>query len=81
MAMTGCAGSSHRCGLSAAELQAKNERWLVVCANVFGLEWSHGLQTCTFALLRLTKQDIAQNQKNHSVLKRHIDSVQTNKNY
>jgi hypothetical protein len=26
---------------SAAELQAKNERRQLVCANVFGLEWSH----------------------------------------
>jgi|GEM_PF-3420195 len=25
---------------SAAELQAKNEGWQLVCANVFGLEWS-----------------------------------------
>jgi hypothetical protein len=25
---------------SAAELQAKNEQWQLVCANVFGLEWS-----------------------------------------
>jgi hypothetical protein len=25
---------------SAAELQAKNERWQLVCANVFGLQWS-----------------------------------------
>ncbi|HVA95711.1 MAG TPA: rhomboid family intramembrane serine protease [Candidatus Dormibacteraeota bacterium] len=26
---------------SAAELQAKNDQWQLVCANVFGLEWSH----------------------------------------
>ena len=26
---------------SAAELQAKNEEWQLVCANVFGLQWSH----------------------------------------
>jgi hypothetical protein len=25
---------------SAAELQAKNVQWQLVCANVFGLEWS-----------------------------------------
>jgi hypothetical protein len=25
---------------SAAELQAKNEEWQLVCANVFGLQWS-----------------------------------------
>ena len=25
---------------SVAELQAKNEEWQLVCANVFGLEWS-----------------------------------------
>jgi hypothetical protein len=25
---------------SAAELQAKNEEWQMVCANVFGLKWS-----------------------------------------
>jgi hypothetical protein len=25
---------------SAAELQAKNEGWQMVCANVFGLQWS-----------------------------------------
>jgi hypothetical protein len=61
IALNGCAASSHRYGLSAAELQAKNERRLVVCANVFGLEWSHGLQTCAVDLLRLTKQDIAHN--------------------
>jgi hypothetical protein len=29
---------------SAAELQAKNEEWQLVCANVFGLEWSQGLR-------------------------------------
>jgi hypothetical protein len=29
---------------SAAELQAKNEEWQVVCANIFGLEWSQGLR-------------------------------------
>ena len=26
---------------SAAVLQAKNEEWQLVCANVFGLQWSH----------------------------------------
>jgi hypothetical protein len=25
---------------SAAELQAKNVQWQLVCANVFGLQWS-----------------------------------------
>ena len=25
---------------SAAELQAENDQWQSVCANVFGLEWS-----------------------------------------
>ena len=30
---------------SAAELQAKNARWQMVCANVFGLVWSHRLRT------------------------------------
>src|SRR4029077_2719084 len=38
----------HRCYRyvrSAAELQAKNERWQIVCVNVFGLEWSQGLRT------------------------------------
>src|SRR5258705_11938547 len=25
---------------STAELQAKNEEWQLVCANVFGLQWS-----------------------------------------
>src|SRR6202521_3459809 len=29
---------------SAAELQAKNEEWQVVCANVFGLQWSQRLR-------------------------------------
>jgi hypothetical protein len=29
---------------SAAELQAKNDQWQLVCANVFGLEWSPGLR-------------------------------------
>jgi hypothetical protein len=29
---------------SAAELQAKNEKWQLVCANVFGLQWSHRLR-------------------------------------
>ena len=37
--------SSYRHVWSAAELQAKNERWQMVCANVFGLVWSHGLRT------------------------------------
>jgi hypothetical protein len=32
--------SSSRNVWSAAELQAKNEEWQVVCANVFGLGWS-----------------------------------------
>jgi hypothetical protein len=29
---------------SAAVLQAKNEEWQLVCANVFGLEWSQRLR-------------------------------------
>src|SRR6202011_3183337 len=29
---------------SAAELQAKNEQWQLVCANVFGLKWSRRLR-------------------------------------
>jgi len=29
---------------SAAEMQAKNEEWQMVCANVFGLEWSQRLR-------------------------------------
>jgi hypothetical protein len=29
---------------SAAVLQAKNEEWQLVCANVFGLQWSQGLR-------------------------------------
>jgi hypothetical protein len=29
---------------SAAELQAKNEEWHLVCVNVFGLQWSHRLR-------------------------------------
>ena len=32
--------SDYRNVWSAAELQAKNEEWQLVCANVFGLEWS-----------------------------------------
>jgi hypothetical protein len=32
--------SSYRNVWSAAVLQAKNEEWQLVCANVFGLEWS-----------------------------------------
>ncbi len=32
--------SSSRNVWSAAELQAKNEEWQLVCANVFGLQWS-----------------------------------------
>jgi hypothetical protein len=32
--------SGNRNVWSAAELQAKNEGWQLVCANVFGLEWS-----------------------------------------
>ena len=35
---------SHIMGWSAAELQAKNERWQLVCANVFGLHWSQRLR-------------------------------------
>src|SRR6267378_6801548 len=31
-------------GWSAAELQAKNGQWQLVCTNVFALEWSHGLR-------------------------------------
>jgi hypothetical protein len=31
---------SYRNVWSAAELQAKNEEWHLVCANVFGLQWS-----------------------------------------
>jgi hypothetical protein len=29
---------------SAAELQSKNEEWQLVCANVFGLQWSQRLR-------------------------------------
>ena len=29
---------------SVAEMQAKNEEWQMVCANVFGLEWSQRLR-------------------------------------
>jgi hypothetical protein len=29
---------------SGAEMQAKNEEWQMVCANVFGLEWSQRLR-------------------------------------
>jgi hypothetical protein len=29
---------------SAAEMQAKSEEWQMVCANVFGLEWSQRLR-------------------------------------
>ena len=32
--------SPYRNVWSAAVLQAKNEEWQLVCANVFGLEWS-----------------------------------------
>ena len=32
---------SYRNVWSAAGLQAKNVEWQLVCANVFGLEWSH----------------------------------------
>ena len=32
---------SYRNVWSAAELQAKNDQWQLVCANVFGLWWSH----------------------------------------
>jgi hypothetical protein len=32
--------SAYRNVWSAAELQAKNEEWHLVCANVFGLQWS-----------------------------------------
>jgi hypothetical protein len=35
---------SYRNVWSAAELQAKNEQWQLVCANVFGLEWSQQLR-------------------------------------
>jgi hypothetical protein len=33
--------SAYRNVWSAAELQAKNDQWQLVCANVFGLQWSH----------------------------------------
>jgi len=36
--------SAYRNVWSAAVLQAKNEKWQMVCANVFGLEWSQGLR-------------------------------------
>jgi hypothetical protein len=36
--------SSYRNVWSAAELQAKNEHWQLVCANVFGLQWSRRLR-------------------------------------
>jgi hypothetical protein len=29
---------------SAAELQEENEEWQLVCANVFGLQWSYRLR-------------------------------------
>jgi hypothetical protein len=32
---------SYRNVWSAAALQAKNVQWQLVCANVFGLKWSH----------------------------------------
>jgi hypothetical protein len=36
--------SPYRYVWSAAEMQAKNEEWQMVCANVFGLEWSQRLR-------------------------------------
>ena len=36
--------SAYRNVWSAAEMQAKNEEWQMVCANVFGLEWSQRLR-------------------------------------
>jgi hypothetical protein len=36
--------SPYRNVWSAAVLQAKNEEWQLVCANVFGLQWSQGLR-------------------------------------
>jgi hypothetical protein len=36
--------SRYRNVWSAAELQAKNEQWQLVCANVFGLEWRQQLR-------------------------------------
>ncbi len=39
-----CLISRYRYVWSAAEMQAKNEEWQMVCANVFGLEWSQRLR-------------------------------------